>query len=86
MTFSPIPERQSVTNPPRRLAKTLECLHQLAPDRKVAVARELTKKFEEFLLGTPSELIQRLTQGILKGRSFFSSAQRGTESQTTGRS
>jgi len=33
----------------------------------VVLARELTKKFEEFLRGTPEELLTILNQRALKG-------------------
>lgn len=44
---------------PRRLHETLEDLHQLLGDRRACVARELTKKHEEFVRGTLSELEAR---------------------------
>ncbi len=40
---------------PNRLAGLLRMLADLAPERKVAVARELTKKFEEIIRATASE-------------------------------
>src|SRR5215831_7313469 len=42
---------------PYRLTKTLAVCIDLMPDRKLCVARELTKKFEEFRRGTASELL-----------------------------
>ena len=42
---------------PYRLTKTLAVCADLMPDRKLCVARELTKKFEEFRRGTASELL-----------------------------
>ena len=42
---------------PERLIETLEEIHALAPRRETAVARELTKKFEECCRGTPEELL-----------------------------
>jgi 16S rRNA (cytidine1402-2'-O)-methyltransferase len=41
---------------PHRIQETLEALAELAPERKLAIARELTKKFEEVLHGTAAEL------------------------------
>lgn len=41
---------------PHRLEKSLAALVELAPDRRVCVARELTKKFEEYRRGFPAEL------------------------------
>jgi 16S rRNA (cytidine1402-2'-O)-methyltransferase len=41
---------------PHRLVKTLSAFAEKAPDRVLCVARELTKQFEEYRLGTGSEL------------------------------
>jgi 16S rRNA (cytidine1402-2'-O)-methyltransferase len=44
---------------PHRIMKTLESLTEnLTIDRKVVVARELTKMFEEVVTGTPEEVLQ----------------------------
>jgi 16S rRNA (cytidine1402-2'-O)-methyltransferase len=48
---------------PHRITETLEILKELAPTRKVAIARELTKKFEECLRGTPEELLPHTFKG-----------------------
>ena len=42
---------------PYRLTKTLKACNEIAPDRQICVARELTKKFEEFRRGTAAELV-----------------------------
>src|SRR6266404_5605580 len=42
---------------PYRLTKTLAACIAVMPDRQLCVARELTKKFEEFRRGTASELL-----------------------------
>jgi 16S rRNA (cytidine1402-2'-O)-methyltransferase len=42
---------------PYRLAKTLEACVNIMPDRQLCVARELTKKFEEFRRGNGAELL-----------------------------
>ena len=44
-----------------RLADSLLAIGETLPDREVAVARELTKKFEECRSGTPAELIAHYT-------------------------
>jgi len=44
---------------PHRIAKSLAVLAALAPDRKVCVARELSKKFEEYWRGPVAELCAR---------------------------
>jgi 16S rRNA (cytidine1402-2'-O)-methyltransferase len=41
---------------PYRLTKTLAAFADIVPDRELCVARELTKKFEEFRRGTAGEL------------------------------
>src|SRR6476646_8004189 len=41
---------------PHRLLKTLTACKEIMPDRQICVARELTKKFEEFRRGTAAEL------------------------------
>ena len=50
-----------------RILKLLDELERDIPDRKVVVARELTKMFEEFVRGTPSELKAQLTGKRTKG-------------------
>ena len=42
---------------PFRILKTLAACFEIIPDRQLCVARELTKKFEEFRRGTPRELL-----------------------------
>ena len=42
---------------PYRLTKTLSACVHIMPDRQLCVARELTKKFEEFRRGLASELL-----------------------------
>lgn len=50
-----------------RIRSSLEILETLAPERPMAVAREITKLHEETLWGTPSELLSVLTGRRLKG-------------------
>ena len=52
---------------PYRIEKLLGELNEVLPERQVVLARELTKKFEEFLRGTPAELIELLKTRKLKG-------------------
>ena len=52
---------------PYRVEKLLGELQELYPSRRVVLARELTKKFEEYLRGTPGELMLLLKQRALKG-------------------
>jgi len=44
---------------PHRIARSLAVLAELAPGREVCVARELSKKFEEYWRGTAAELSAR---------------------------
>jgi len=53
-------EREETTiffESPYRLTKTLAVCVDIMPDRQLCVARELTKKFEEFRRGVASELL-----------------------------
>jgi len=52
---------------PFRIERLLGELDEVVPDRAVVLARELTKKFEEYLRGTPSELIEATKSRSLKG-------------------
>ena len=44
---------------PHRIARSLAVLAELAPERPVCVARELSKKFEEYWRGSAAELSDR---------------------------
>ena len=52
---------------PFRTEKLLDELIAAMPDRKVVMARELTKKFEEWLRGTPAELAAEFKRRPRKG-------------------
>jgi 16S rRNA (cytidine1402-2'-O)-methyltransferase len=52
---------------PYRLTKTLNACIEILPDRQLCVARELTKKFEEFRRGTASELLAHYAKHPPKG-------------------
>ena len=47
---------------PRRLPRTLASLARVDSDRRVAVCRELTKRFEEVVRGTAQELAARFSE------------------------
>ena len=50
-----------------RIAKLLDELELIMPERRIVVARELTKIYEEFLRGTPAEIKARMKGSRLKG-------------------
>lgn len=52
---------------PGRLAKALAAMAELAGDREVVVARELTKKFEEIRRGTAADVRDWAAAGEIKG-------------------
>jgi 16S rRNA (cytidine1402-2'-O)-methyltransferase len=56
---------------PYRLMKTLAACAELMPERQLCVARELTKKFEEFRRGRGSELLAYFEAHRPKGESVL---------------
>lgn len=52
---------------PFRIEKLLAELKEVLPQREIVLARELTKKFEEFLRGTPAMLLELAQKRRLKG-------------------
>lgn len=52
---------------PYRIMKFLEELVDLYPERRVVLARELTKKFEEIKGGKPRELLEEMQKRAIKG-------------------
>src|SRR5690606_1964451 len=52
---------------PHRLKETLKDLQLVLGDRKITLARELTKKFEEFLRGTIEEAIVWANENEIRG-------------------
>ena len=52
---------------PHRLLKTLGACAELMPERQICVARELTKKFEEFRRGAAADLLTHYTAHPPKG-------------------
>ena len=65
--LAPLPCALVFFESPYRLIKTLTALQTIIGDRRVVVARELTKKFEEILRGTPATLLKRLENRAIKG-------------------
>jgi 16S rRNA (cytidine1402-2'-O)-methyltransferase len=73
-------EREETTiffESPYRLTKTLAACIEIMPDRQLCVARELTKKFEEFQRGTAAELFAHYEAHRPKGEIVVIVAGRG---------
>lgn len=56
---------------PHRILKTLESLDKFCPTKKVCIARELTKMYEEFKTGTPKEILSYLIENPVKQKGEF---------------
>lgn len=56
---------------PHRLVKTLTVCAAHFPDRQLCVARELTKRFEEFRTGSAAELLAHYGARAVKGEIVF---------------
>lgn len=54
-----------------RILKTLNSLNEYVPNFNIMIARELTKQFEEFVNGTPQEVLGYFTQNSDKHRGEF---------------
>jgi 16S rRNA (cytidine1402-2'-O)-methyltransferase len=73
-------EREETTvffESPYRINKTLAVCAEIMPDRLLCVARELTKKFEEFRRGTAAELLAHYEGHPAKGEITFLVSGRG---------
>ncbi len=66
-TLRHIPGTAVLYESPFRIEKLLAELHELFPACMIVLARELTKRFEEFLRGTPAELLELLKQKPARG-------------------
>ncbi|MCF7834395.1 MAG: 16S rRNA (cytidine(1402)-2'-O)-methyltransferase [Candidatus Pacebacteria bacterium] len=56
---------------PHRILKTLESLTEFCPNKRVCVARELTKIYEEFKTDTPKEVLKFFEENTEKQRGEF---------------
>jgi len=56
---------------PHRILKTLESLAKFCPEKKVCLAREMTKIYEEFKTGSPGELLEYLKKNPIKQKGEF---------------
>ncbi|MBN2458394.1 16S rRNA (cytidine(1402)-2'-O)-methyltransferase [Candidatus Woesearchaeota archaeon] len=52
---------------PYRIAKSLEKIAEIMPEKNICIAREITKRFEEFIRGKPAEVIEKIGKRVLKG-------------------
>jgi 16S rRNA (cytidine1402-2'-O)-methyltransferase len=52
---------------PHRLKETLNSMYEILGNRKAAICRELTKKFEEFIRGTLEEIIEWANHDEIRG-------------------
>ncbi|MEE1132852.1 MAG: 16S rRNA (cytidine(1402)-2'-O)-methyltransferase [Caryophanon sp.] len=52
---------------PHRLKDTLKDMHMVLGNRRIVLARELTKKFEEFLRGTLEEAVEWANNNEIRG-------------------
>jgi 16S rRNA (cytidine1402-2'-O)-methyltransferase len=67
-------EREETTvflESPYRILKTLAVSAEVMPERRVCVARELTKQFEDYRKGLPAELVAHYTAHPPKGEIVF---------------
>jgi 16S rRNA (cytidine1402-2'-O)-methyltransferase len=64
---------------PYRVGKLLLELREIFPEREVVLARELTKRFEEYKRGKPAELLQAFAGKTFRGE-FVVLIQGGTQS------
>lgn len=52
---------------PHRLKETLQQLFEVFGDRKISICRELTKRYEEFVRGTISEILEWASKDEVRG-------------------
>ncbi len=61
------PETLIFYESPHRIVKALEAMLEVLGERRVVLARELTKRYEEFARGKCSELLEWLEAGEIRG-------------------
>lgn len=78
------PETSVYFESPHRLLRTLDVLAEIAPEAEVCVARELTKRFEEYRRGRPAELCAHYANRPAKGEItlVISRASRATKKES----
>lgn len=61
------PETLLVYEAPHRIQKTLQAMLEIWGDRKAVIARELSKRYEEFARGTLTQLLAWVSDGEVRG-------------------
>ncbi len=56
---------------PHRILKALESLQKFAPDKKIIITREITKKFEDFICGNAESVLSILLNNPEKQKGEF---------------
>jgi 16S rRNA (cytidine1402-2'-O)-methyltransferase len=65
---------------PHRINETLRAITEImGPDRQLSLCRELTKTFEQVVLGTASEISERVGSGDIPSRGEFVLVLRGSD-------
>jgi len=52
---------------PHRIEKSLKDIQEILGNRKACLAREISKKFEQFIRGNLDEILEKVTQKTVKG-------------------
>jgi len=65
--LAPLPGTLVIYESPHRLTRTLDQMIEIFPNRPMVVAREITKKFEEFRRGTIADLLAHFQTHPPKG-------------------
>ncbi len=52
---------------PKRIIKTVQKIAEIFENRKIAIVREITKIFEEYIRGTPSEILNHFNANSPRG-------------------
>jgi 16S rRNA (cytidine1402-2'-O)-methyltransferase len=68
---------------PHRMADTLEELHRLAPQRRLMIGREMTKRHEQYLCDVPAALLAALSAGEQLRGEFVCVLEGGPRSSTS---
>ncbi|HPX61742.1 MAG TPA: 16S rRNA (cytidine(1402)-2'-O)-methyltransferase [Deltaproteobacteria bacterium] len=65
--ISSLPGTVILYEAPHRIGATLADIRETMGERRIVLAREITKIYEQFLSGTVSEVLEQLVQGCAKG-------------------